>query len=550
MPIKVIVLRPLPWALPPGLLAPVDSRQWPPTPADVPLWEGYLQVEWPPARRKAPGRGRGRVPGKERIADELRVLAALARAPMLHIDTIERQLGLKCTRRSLEMMLATRRRHGCIHTGQCPNGHYAPRTRLVALAPDGRERLLRHLAGDGRAESWLGKHVDLMQPPPSLRLRKQSVVDRLLPGSVLLHLAETHPALVAEWQATRSIGHAPPDGWIVPPDGLPLNDGRVLLTGDDALKPRRAGAFTATAEMWIRDPAGPNHRLLIVPLPAGRRAEHTALIRAADHCITGWAAANPLYQRVGTPPIVLFIANEDDLPAAIDRADRTITGNHRHPATRQTNWPGRERILFTTHPQLLGQRYIRRLPEEPPDYRQDNDGRIPTRTHPTAACTLFTGSPTPDLRIRESHLPPYKRRPAKPAAADQGEVAQQRTTQPQASTEPRTPVAPKNSEPANTGTHTERTNTADPANPSEATTAHTGPNTPAAHGAQSRPQTEATVPGTGRSRNTEATQSQATTRPKTSEADTNDDGTLPFDWDSLPKIEKPPRSRRRRRAAT
>ena len=351
-----------------------------------------MRVNWP-------------APGRERLArqlreDELRVLEALARVPVLALDTVERLLPLTCTRKSLEMMVATLHRAGLLHAGRIDNGHGNFRTKLLALAPSGHQRLLNEGPPTRGRSAWFARHIARLQPASSLQMRKQTVIDRLLAGSVLLWLADANRDLVRDWQATRPVECRPPAHWQAQGAALPLAGGRTLRLGGDNAKPRIGGAITATAEVALRDPAGPIHHLLLVPLPAGRPTQQANLFRAADHCISGWAEHDDVYQRAQAAPIVVFVAADEDFKKAIDVADRTVIAAHHDANTREITWPGRERILFTTETQLLSDRYVGRLVARPPEYREGGQGRRPTRTSPVAGYTLFGGKPTPDLGLR------------------------------------------------------------------------------------------------------------------------------------------------------
>jgi hypothetical protein len=112
---------------------------------------------------------------------------------------------------------------------------------------------------------------------------------------------------------------------------------------------------------------------------SARPSSNYEKFRRYDALLNGWAMALPRYKRLGEPPVVVFVV-EDDAKARqfLRAADRIVTGRIGKWGTPEAAWPahGRRRI-FVVAERDAHQATLRaqRLPEHPPALRSAVSGR-------------------------------------------------------------------------------------------------------------------------------------------------------------------------------
>jgi hypothetical protein len=199
------------------------------------------------------------------------------------------------------------------------------------------------LAFDSRAgkvlRSWRGPRVSRMDPPKR-RVRGQWV--EIEPGEVIVGNAHK----LRDYDA-RKFESVSPDATLEL--SIPTGDSRLRF---DLLVEIDRGSSVAASEDRLR---------------------------RYDGLISGWSGMLDRYQTLGTPPVVVFVCEDEPRATKLLRiADRTMTARLAKPGTEETEWPhpGRRGIFFACERDLhQGSLEALALPELPPDLRERLHGR-------------------------------------------------------------------------------------------------------------------------------------------------------------------------------
>jgi hypothetical protein len=113
--------------------------------------------------------------------------------------------------------------------------------------------------------------------------------------------------------------------------------------------------------------------LLVEVDRARSQAASVERLRRYDAMISGWASALDRYKTLGTPPVVVFVCEDEPSRNSLVRvADRTVVVCHAKPGTQEADWrfPARKAMFFAVerdmHEESL-QALV--LPEHPPELR-------------------------------------------------------------------------------------------------------------------------------------------------------------------------------------
>jgi hypothetical protein len=274
--------------------------------------------------------------------------------------------------------------------------------RIYALDAPGFELIQ---ANRGRTE--LARHLD-----PEAKWRSPEVEDPRL----ILHDLHANawlfalerllaPNVLRGWRGPRSArvyvpGERVRGQWVpLTPDTVPLGTGRHLA--DLQLDEFRPVHPDLAVELDLS--LGDKRRrveLLIELDRSGRPSSNHEKFRRYDALLNGWALALRRYQKLGEPPVVVFVVGDDDKAVQFLRAaDRIMTGRVGKWGVPEAAWPayGRRRMFVVAERDVhQGTLRAQRLPEHPPALRAAVTRRG-ARLTPEQVASLL---PFPFLRAR------------------------------------------------------------------------------------------------------------------------------------------------------
>ncbi len=105
-----------------------------------------------------------------------------------------------------------------------------------------------------------------------------------------------------------------------------------------------------------------------------------------DGLISGWAGMLDRYKMLGTPPVVLFVCEDEHRAMNLLKiADRAVTARLAKPGAEETEWPhpGRKGLFIAVERDMhLGSLQALQLPELPPDIRERLEGKRARKCEP------------------------------------------------------------------------------------------------------------------------------------------------------------------------
>jgi hypothetical protein len=136
----------------------------------------------------------------------------------------------------------------------------------------------------------------------------------------------------------------------------------------------------ATLELRITAGEGTMRFDLLVELDRARSsAASEDRLRRYDGLISGWAGMLDRYSTLGTPPMVVFVCEDErEIKKLVRIADRAMTSRLAKAGTVETEWPhpGRRAIFFVHEREIhFGSLEAVQLPEHPPELRARLGGR-------------------------------------------------------------------------------------------------------------------------------------------------------------------------------
>jgi len=120
-------------------------------------------------------------------------------------------------------------------------------------------------------------------------------------------------------------------------------------------------------------------------------------LRRYDLLVSGWHRLLDRYRTLGSPPVVLFLCEDERQALAYIRtADRTVTTRVAEAGTPEVEWPcpGRAGILFAVERDVhLGSLEVLALPELPPEIRTKLHGKSAAKCQPRRLALIDPKTP-------------------------------------------------------------------------------------------------------------------------------------------------------------
>jgi hypothetical protein len=108
-------------------------------------------------------------------------------------------------------------------------------------------------------------------------------------------------------------------------------------------------------------------------------------LRRYDGLISAWAGMLDRYRALGTPPVAVFVCEDERRALGLLRAaDKAVTARLAKAGTDEAEWPhpGRRAMFFVAERDVhLGSLQAFQLPEQPPDVRVRLHGRKAASCH-------------------------------------------------------------------------------------------------------------------------------------------------------------------------
>ncbi len=199
----------------------------------------------------------------------------------------------------------------------------------------------------------------------------------------MLALERVGGRAVSGWRGPRESRLEPPrrrvrGEWLdIRPTELTVGE-RVLQD----YEPQRFEPVSPEATVELRLPlADPPLRLdLLVEIERlSNPASVEERLRRYDGLIAGWASLLKRYQSLGTPPLVVFVCEDERVQKKLVRlADRVLTARLAKPGTEEADWPcpARKAIFFSLERDMHeGSLRALQVAEHPPDVRVRLGGR-------------------------------------------------------------------------------------------------------------------------------------------------------------------------------
>jgi hypothetical protein len=332
---------------------------------------GLRWQERPPGPHKPP------LPRK----DDIEVLAALNELRFLTASQIGRRFMDGRALRSVQHRLNQMFRVGWVRRCEIATRKRGHTQRVYAIDEAGYELLQAHT---GRTE--LARHVDSEARWRSPNVEDPRLVLHDLHANAWLFALEglLAPGVLRSWRGPRGArlevpGERSRGQWVpLSPETVQLGTGRHLADVQlDEFQPLRPDLAIELDLSLGREQR--RVELLVELDRSARPSSNYEKFRRYDALLNGWAMALPRYKRLGEPPVVVFVVEDDEKARQFLRAaDRIVTGRIGKWGTAEAAWPahGRRRI-FVVAERDAHQATLRaqRLPEHPPALRSAISGR-------------------------------------------------------------------------------------------------------------------------------------------------------------------------------
>jgi hypothetical protein len=303
---------------------------------------------------------------------DLEILAALWTYRFLFASQLWRRWWRGSTLRAAQKSLNRMAKAGWVRRFKFQLAEQGSQQRVYCLTRLGFEIAQQHA---GRH----GAYVD-----GEARWREPSIADA---GRVLRSLHVNGWALALDARAGKVLKawRGPRESRLDPPrrkvrgEWLDLEPRDVIVGANHMLRDYQGHKFepvSPDASLELRVPAGSStlrFDLLVEVDQARSAAAAEERLRRYDGLISGWAGMLDRYKTLGTPPMVVFVCEDERrLDKLVRVADRTVTGRLAKPGTTETEWPhpGRRAIFFALERDIhLGSLRALQLPELTPEMR-------------------------------------------------------------------------------------------------------------------------------------------------------------------------------------
>jgi hypothetical protein len=309
---------------------------------------------------------------------ELEILASLWSHRFLFATQIWRRWWAGSSLRASQQILNRMSRCGWVRRFKFKLGERGAQQRVYCLTRAGFELAQER---SGRR----GPHID-----PDAKWREPEVND---PRRVLrdlhvngwvLALHGIGPKAIVGWRGPR-------EGRINPPrrrergEWLDIAPTELELGGSRRLRDYEASRFepvSPDATVEVRIPVGdsPLRLDLLVELDRARSAASSEeRLRRYDGLISGWASLLERYRALGTPPVVVFVCEDEQRRDKLVRiADKAVTARLAKAGADEAEWPcpGRKGMFFAVERDVhMGSLEAVQLPEHPPAVRMKLSGK-------------------------------------------------------------------------------------------------------------------------------------------------------------------------------
>jgi hypothetical protein len=327
------------------------------------IWEKRTPL--PPGRRPEP------------TARDLEILAALWTYRVLFANQIWRRWWRGSSARAAQQGLKRLTEAGWVRRFKFQRGERGAQQRVYSLTKEGFE-LARGKRGRRGAyireqETW--RELEITDPRRVLR-------DLHVNGWVLA-LEQLAAAEMGPWRGPRESRLEPPrrkhrGEWIDlrPSDIILGSNHRLHGSQCERLEP-----VSPDATVELRIPTGGQRSRLDVMVELDRARSSGASeerLRRYDVFVSGWSRLLPRYRTLGTPPIVVFVCEDERALLSLVRiGDRALTSRIAKAGTDELEWPfpGRRGILFALERDIHeGSLRAVALPERPAELRMRLEG--------------------------------------------------------------------------------------------------------------------------------------------------------------------------------
>jgi hypothetical protein len=328
------------------------------------VWDQVTPL--PPDRRREP------------LPRELEILAALSSYRFLFASQIWRRWWRGSSLRAAQQTLNRMHKAGWVRRFKLQVGERGAQQRVYCITRLGFELAQAQV---GRR----GHYID-----PGLKWREPVVTDA---GRILRSLHVNGWVMAFESRAGKAARgwRGPRESRLDPPrkkvrgEWVEIAPRNVIVGTSHKLRDFEPASFEsvspdATVDLQLQMGDSRLRFDVLVELDRARSAAASEeRLRRYDGLISGWSGMLERYKTLGTPPLVVFVCEDEPSALALVRiADRTVTARLAKPGTEETDWPhpGRRAMFFAVERDIHQQSLQAfQLPEFPPAMRERLHGR-------------------------------------------------------------------------------------------------------------------------------------------------------------------------------
>jgi hypothetical protein len=316
---------------------------------------------------------------------ELEILGALWSYRFLFASQIHRRWWRGSSLRASQQALNQMAKAGWVRRFKLQTGERGAQQRVYCLNRQGFELGQERT---GRSGSFIDPEAKWREPvaTDARRILRSLRVNGW--GMAFEHEAGN---LLRNWRGPRA-GRLEPPRRRIRGEWIEIAPGEVVVGSGHKLRDFAAAKFetvTPDATLELSIPIG-EERLrfdLLVEFDMARsNAASIERLQRYDGLISGWSGMLDRYKMLGTPPVVLFVCEDEHRAMNLLRiADRAVTARLAKPGAEETEWPhpGRKGIFVAVERDMhLGSMQALQLPELPPDIRERLEGKRARKCQP------------------------------------------------------------------------------------------------------------------------------------------------------------------------
>jgi hypothetical protein len=303
---------------------------------------------------------------------ELEILAALSSYRFLFASQLWRRWWRGSSLRAAQHGLNRMTKTGWVRRFKFQLAERGAQQRVYCLTRQGFEVAQQHV---GRRGAYIDPEAKWREP--EIGDPRRALRDLHVNGWVLAFETRADKILKA-WRGPRE-GKLNPPRRKVRGEWLDLEPRDVLVGANHRLRDYGAHKFepvSPDATLELRVPAADSTLRfdLLVELDRGSsRAGTENRLRRYDGLISGWSGMLDRYKAFGTPPMVVFVCDDEHrLTKLVRIADSTVTARLAKPGIEESEWPypARRAIFFALERDMhLGSLVALQLPDYPPELR-------------------------------------------------------------------------------------------------------------------------------------------------------------------------------------